>query len=96
MKIVEQLLIDFNPRNLNKRCKNGQDYDYESLMKNNSNVNIPWTSLTSPIQKQLTWSHSLNQFEVTLLCLLSHVASLDDGLWFKIFKVHSHLMLNQC
>jgi hypothetical protein len=36
VEIVEQLLIDFNPRNLNNRCKNGQDYDYESLMNNNS------------------------------------------------------------
>ncbi len=27
--IVEQLLIDFNPRSLrNNRCRNGQDYDY--------------------------------------------------------------------
>jgi hypothetical protein len=57
MEVVEQLLIDFNPRNLNNRCRNGQDYDYENLMKNNSNVNIPLTSLVSPIQKQLTWSH---------------------------------------
>jgi hypothetical protein len=32
MEIVEQLLIDFNPRNLNNRCRNGQDYDYDNLM----------------------------------------------------------------
>ncbi len=57
IEVVEQLLIDFNRRNLNNRCRNGQDYDYENLMKNNSNVNIPFTSLVSPIQKQLTWSH---------------------------------------
>ncbi len=43
MEIVEQLLIDFNPTNLNNRCRNGQDYDNENLMnirlEPNQNVN---------------------------------------------------------
>jgi hypothetical protein len=71
VEIVEQLLIDFNPRNLNNRCRNGQDYDYESLMNNNSNVNIPLTSLVSPIQKQLTWSHIESIWSHTLVFIIT-------------------------
>jgi hypothetical protein len=58
MEIVEQLLIDFNPRNLNNRCRNGQDYDNKNLM----NIRLEPNQNVNDLEKQ----HPISLLEIVI------------------------------
>jgi hypothetical protein len=68
MEVVEQLLIDFNPRNLNNRCRNGQDYDYENLM----NIKLEPNQNVNGLQKQ-----HLNSFLEIIISLVTSISKLQ-------------------